>query len=255
MIRYRAERLVVVDYTPASALAAGVPVRLPDGRVGVTRSAMAAGEQGAVAVVGLFDVDAASATVFAVGDEVWYDASAGQAVLATDANLDADLDYRLGVCAVAKANGDSQVGVDLNGAAQPVDSIVLEYEFDVATGGTGTSPVTLLDPEANQTGLLIEEIYAEITEAMAGSTEDQGVVVIKDTDASPATLATLTPSDAAADAVGDLVAGYFLAAGSTGDALKKVAAGDGITGTISQETAGTPAGKMRVRIKARPLDA
>lgn len=254
MIRYRAERLQVVDHTPATALTAGTPVRLTDGRIGIPRVDLAAGELGAVAVVGLFEVPKASATVFAAGDEIWWDASASQAVGAHAAGLDADLDYRLGIAAAAAANGAAHVLMELNGTRADAIPQSLEFEFDVADGDTDVH--VLLDPELNETGLLIEEIVAEVVEQMAGSSQDQGIVTIKNTAGSPATLATLTPSDAAADAVGDVVVGYLLHAASTGDALKKVAAGLGITGQVTQQTAGgTPAGKLRVRIKVRPLNA
>ena len=87
---------------------------------------------------------------------------------------------------------------------------------------------------------------------MVGSSEDQGIITVYDE--SNNALYTLTPSDAAADAINDIVVGYMAQAASTGDAMKTVAAGEFIDCKVTQATSGgSPAGKMRVHLTVRPL--
>lgn len=254
MIRFLAHNLLAVDHTPASALTAGVPTRVSDGRVGIPRVDIAASELGTLGVTGLWECPSASGTLFALGDEVWYDASASLAVRGDAADLDAATDYRLGIAAAAKVSGDVKVLFLLNAQRQPQVPQTVEFEFDCDGANGDTDDHVLLQAAWNETGLIVEEIWAEVTEVFAGSTEDQGIVTIKDT--ADNTLATLTPSNAAADAAGDIVVGYMLQAAATGAALKKVAAGVGIKGLVTQQTSGgTPAGKLKVRVKVRPLAA
>jgi hypothetical protein len=89
--------------------------------------------------------------------------------------------------------------------------------------------------------------HALITEVMAGSSQDQGIATIYDTDDNA--IMTLTPSDAAADAVGDIVLGSVNRP-ATGTALIPIAALKGIYAKVTQVTAGgTPTGKYRVYIE------
>ena len=104
----------------------------------------------------------------------------------------------------------------------------------------------------NPRGLVIESIYGRLTEAMAGDTEDQGVITVYDE--SDNSLAVLTPSNGGTDAIGDIVVGYLADAASTGAAHKVVAAGEFIDCKVTQATSGASvAGKMVVYIKAVPL--
>ncbi|CAK9093030.1 Uncharacterized protein SCF082_LOCUS43762, partial [Durusdinium trenchii] len=115
-------------------------------------------------------------------------------------------------------------------------------EFDCETGSS-TDDVVLIPAALNTRGWIVAEVFARVTEVFAGSSEDQGVVTVKDEDDN--TLYTLTASDAAADAENDLIVGYFMQAGSTGDALKTVASGKAVEAALTQETSGgSPAGKM-----------
>jgi len=126
-------------------------------------------------------------------------------------------------------------------------------ELDVETG-EDTADHVLLPAWMNRRGVVIELVYAIITEAMVGSSEDQGIITVYDSDDNA--LATLTPSDAAADAIGDMVIGTnpILISGATGDAAKYLAAGKGIDCKVTQATSGgTPAGKMKVYLVVRDL--
>jgi len=129
-------------------------------------------------------------------------------------------------------------------------------DFDSTNGG-GTDAVTLIPEAANEFGMVLIDFYGIVIEQFAG-TEDQGICLLKDTAASPNTLSTLTPTDAGADAVNDIVVGTNIrhpatTAIATGGALKVVAAGDGATVTISQQTTGAAAGQMRVFAVFQPF--
>ena len=71
-----------IDYTPGSAVAAGDVVVQGD-LVGIATRPIAAGTTGALAVSGIFDIVKASATVFTVGQKVYWDA-ANKVAVTTD---------------------------------------------------------------------------------------------------------------------------------------------------------------------------
>lgn len=239
----------VIDYTPGAAVTAGDAVQLADGTVGVSPMDIAASDKGALEKNGVFKVDAASATTWSDGDEIWYDASAGQAVKKSNA-LDGDADFRLGVAVGAKASGVTYGYVRLNDARPPFDPIVYEFDCDGDNGDTDTH--VLVPAEMNPNGLLITGIYGIVTEAFAGSSEDQGVVTVEDTDGTD--LTTITVADAGADTIGDVRLGYKIDGATAGDAAKTVAAGKGVRGLVSTQTSGgTPAGKIKVYVTAIPL--
>ena len=239
----------VIDYTPASAVSAGTAVQLADGSVGVSPSDIAASDLGALEKNGVFKVDAASATTWSNGDEIWYDASVEQAVKKSNA-LDGDTDFRLGIAVGAKASGTTYGYVRLNDQRPPFDPIVYEFDCDGDNGDTDTH--VLIPAEMNPNGLLITGVYGIVTEVFAGSSEDQGIVTVEDTDGTD--LTTITVADSAADAVGDVRLGYKIDAATAGDAAKTVAAGKGVRGVVTQQTSGgTPAGKIKVYLTAIPL--
>lgn len=68
-----------VDYTPVANTSAGSMV-VQGELVGIVKHDIKAGELGSIAVEGVFDIDKDEATVFAAGDLVYWDATAGQAV-------------------------------------------------------------------------------------------------------------------------------------------------------------------------------
>lgn len=99
-----------LDYIPATALDGGSVVLLPDGRVGVTLTVLAAGVLGSVATEGLFDFNAASATLFSEGEDVYWDATNLLAVTAGAATAS----YRVGRAVSAKIDGQTSVRVLIN---------------------------------------------------------------------------------------------------------------------------------------------
>jgi hypothetical protein len=120
----------------------------------------------------------------------------------------------------------------------------------------GQSPqdVTVIPAAWNAGGLLIEECVGVVTEVFGGATQDQGIITLKDSDGTSLNV-TLTPSDAGADAVNDVVvaAGTSKTAerAATGDPAAVVAAGKGVRAVVTQATSGAgAAGKVRVIVKA-----
>lgn len=235
--------------TASTTVYSGDPVQLEDGRAGVKAGLETAssGDLMSVDVNGIFDIVSASATLFSKGDEVWWDSSASQAVPASGTLSTSD--FYLGIADAAKVNGELAVRVDLN-ATVALRPIV--HEFDCETGVDATEHI-LVPAVQNSNGLVLELAYGIVTEVFAGGDEDQGIVTIKDT--ADNVLATLTPSNAGADATGDVVIGTAkLFGGATGDAVKTIAKGVGIKAAVTQATAGAgAAGKMRVYLKLTPL--
>lgn len=137
----------------------------------------------------------------------------------------------------------------MHGAQSGLPTVV--QEFSVATGLDPNAKV-LFPAALNKKGLVVVAGFGLITQVMAGSSEDQGVVTVRDSDGNA--LFTLTPSDAAADIVNDIVTGHFASTLSTGAAAKVLPAGKGIVGIVTQPTAGgSPAGKMKVVLQLAPL--
>lgn len=99
-----------LPYTPAAALDGGSVVLLPDGRVGVTLTAIAAGVVGAVVTEGILDFNSDTATLFSEGEDVFWDAVNFLAVPAGNANAS----YRVGRATRAKISGDLAVRVLIN---------------------------------------------------------------------------------------------------------------------------------------------
>ena len=110
----------------------------------------------------------------------------------------------------------------------------------------------MIDVADNPEGLLLVAFLGEVTEQPAGSSEDQLVVTLYDSDDNA--LDTLTTTDGTPDAVGDVIIGAAALFGaSSGDAIKKIPAGKGAYAKVTQATEGTPAGKLKVRALVVPL--
>jgi predicted RecA/RadA family phage recombinase len=238
-----------LDYTPGSATTAGTVLQLADGRAAVPANDIAASAKGSLTISGVFKIAAATGTTWSDKALLYWDSSASQAVTKSLA-LDGDADFYLGRAVGAKASGPTYGYVELNAPLPVLDPIV--YEFDCDGDNGDTSDHVLIPAEQNPNGLLILGVYAVVTEQMAGSSEDQGIVTVYDQ--SNNTICTLTPTNAAADAVGDIIKGYAAGAATTGDAAKTVAAGEYVDAKVTQQTSGgTPAGKYKVYIQAVPL--
>lgn len=122
-------------------------------------------------------------------------------------------------------------------------------EFDC---GAAAKTVVLIPASQNKNGLIIRRLWGIVTEVMAGSSEDQGVVTVSDE--SNNSIGTLTPSNAAADGVGDNVLGAIADMDdATGTALVTVAAGEFVDAILTQICAGTPAGKILLVLEYIPV--
>lgn len=245
--------------TAAAALASGEIRQLSDGRAAVVEGlqGVASGDEVSLRHCAVVRVAAASGTTFAKGDKVYWDASASQAV-PPSASLDGAADHYLGVAAKAKTSGQTEVYVELNViSSQPAISQPFVFEFDTEDGADETAGAknehVLIPASANKHGLLILGVFGRITEAFGGATEDQGIITVRDQ--SNTTLATLTPTNGGADAVGDVIVGTNkLLGGTTGDAVKTVAAGEYVDAQVTQETSGSgAAGKVAVYVLAMSL--
>ena len=180
-------------------------------------------------------------TVFAVdkGIDFW----------AATATVDIVLEYggqRVNIDAVGPA---TEHNVVVNAQEfNAVMRIAKIFEFDCALA----TPVTnvLIPAIDNPRGLIITHGWAYITEVMLGDSEDQGIVTVSDE--SDNSLMTFTPSDAAADAVGDYILGVQLASTATGTAVATlVAAGEFVDAIVTQVTdhSGTQTGKYKVYLE------
>lgn len=106
-----------------TATAAHLPnsvFKLADGRAALNNNmrTLAVGEQFTAVTAGLFYFQTASATTFAYGDDVAWDASANLAIAAASMGVG---DFLIGKCRKACASGQTEVVVDLN--ARSVDPL------------------------------------------------------------------------------------------------------------------------------------
>lgn len=100
------------DYTPGVAKDAGAIILLAIGLAAIVATDLSAGQLGAMRIDGVHDVNAASATLFEDGEDVWWDDSEGLAVKGGSATAAAD--FRIGTAHGAKIDGQTSMKVDLN---------------------------------------------------------------------------------------------------------------------------------------------
>jgi len=234
-----------VDLVATGAIASGEIIQLDDGRVGVYEGLNAAetGDTVSLRTEGVFKILTAAATTFAAGDPVFWDASASLAV-ASSAALVGSTDLYLGACVFACSNTQTTVQVDIN-----VPIVMEPFVIEIDTTEAATE-LTVIPAWMNPDGLIIDEITGVISEVMGGGTQDQGIVTVYDS--ADTSLATLTPTNAGADALKDIIVGYSLPNATTGDAGLIVPAGLSVYAKTTQLSSGTSAaGKMRIVVKAR----
>lgn len=245
--------------TASSALSAGEIGQLADSRAAFVAGlqAIAANDSYEFCHKRIVAVACASGTTFSKGDPVIWDASANLAV-APGLTVDGSADFYLGVAHKAKVSGQTLVEVDLN--AHPLLPGIPKpfvFEFDTEDGEDESGSVKviheLIPANQNKYGWLVLGVYGIVSEQFGGASQDQGIVTITDGDGT--SICTLTPSDSGADAVGDVIVGTGkVLGGTTGDAVKTVAAGKSIRGQVTQETSGSgKAGKMKVYVLVMPL--
>lgn len=96
-----------IDYTPDSAVGAGDVIDLGD-LVGIAVRDIAASEQGALNVVGMFSVDKKSGETWTQGEPLYWDAGTG-----TFTNTSAYSEAAAGFAAADAASGDTQGRITL----------------------------------------------------------------------------------------------------------------------------------------------
>lgn len=192
-------------------------------------------------VIGTAKTNPVTAIVFAVDKGIEF--------FAVTETVDIVLEFngqRVNIDAVGPGTGHNVI-VNVQEFNQ-VKRIAKVFEFDCAVA---TPVVKVIIPAAdNPRGLLITHGYGYITEVMLGDSEDQGIVTVSDE--SDNALFTLTPSDAAADAVGDYILGVQLQSTATGTAVATlVAAGEYVDAIVTQVTdhSGTQTGKYYVFVE------
>lgn len=224
------------EYTAAGTLLGGAVMELSDGRCGVLQTNLVSGEKGSVRTLGTVSVKKGS-VAFVVGDPVYWDVSADTAINVALAYEVGDI--YMGRCMVAAASGAARVDVDLNGLPAPIvrNGILIDH--------ADTQKFHIINAAQNPNGIQVISAYCFIAEVMAGSSEDQLIVSLYDSDDNA--LDTLTPSNTAADILNDVVIGAkSLWAATTGEAKSVIIPADkGAYWKVSQATAGTPAGKLR----------
>lgn len=251
-----------VKETSSATVSAGEVLKASDGRGGYYPGAIDvdSGEDHVLQVDNVVAKVDKDGNAIGAGEDVYWDASASQAVAADNAGspgFDGSADFFLGVATVDAAAGDDTVLVALDRPSRYERLRPFVVEFDCEDGQDETDSTknehVLIPAHQNPHGLLVLGTYGRVTEAFAGDSEDQGIVTISDE--SDNALATLTASDAGADATGDIIIGTnAVIGGSTGDAVKTVAAGEFVDAQVTQETSGTSkAGKMKVYVVAIPL--
>lgn len=156
-----------LDYTPAADTEAGSVVLLADGRVGITKAFIAAGILGAVGTEGLFDFNSASATLFAAGEDVYWDATNLLAVVAGTATAS----YRVGRAVRAKINGDTSVRVNINQAAGLALRQVITADGAPVTNTTAETVMAsfAIPAGALKQGRIIDFLAAAIATATNGA--------------------------------------------------------------------------------------
>lgn len=107
--------------------------------------------------------------------------------------------------------------------------------------------VELIPAKAITPGSHILSIYAEVTQQLAGATEDQAVITIYEDASSPISLGTIAFADVGGDAVGDIRRRTALADGA---ALNPAVGNKKYYAEVTTPTSGTgAAGKARVYIE------
>jgi predicted RecA/RadA family phage recombinase len=137
----------MLDYTPSSAARAGAVILLAIGLAGIVGSGLDANTLGAVHTEGLFDIAAASGTVFTDGEVVYWDNVNKLAVNSGAATAS----FRLGSAFGGKINGSTTVRTLLNSSPSPAirsvsvaDSAAVSNTVTETVIGTYTIPAGML---------------------------------------------------------------------------------------------------------------
>ena len=243
-----------VSITAATTYTSGEIIQAPGGMAAVVggMKAAASGDPVTFITEGVFDVLTLTATTFAAGAPVYWDASAGVAI-ASPAAAD---DLYLGVAVKACTNAQDRVRVNFNrgnaGAGATGQRACFATRAQVMDW-EDTAEHILVAAAENVNGLVVKSFYGIVTEVMAGGTQDQLIVTLYDEDDN--VLSVATPTDAGANALGALIPGTLtLDTGILDSALAVIPAGKAAYAKVSQATSGTSAaGAVRVQAIVAPL--
>ncbi len=246
LIAQRLNYADTTDYTAAAALVDGQIIQMADGRAAVVTDAngIASGSTGTVTTTGRYAVASASATTFSVGDPVWFDLSTDKAI--TSSALGTQI--YLGTAAKAKIATELVVEVNLGGvAALAGTGLPMWSSAKALMVHDDATEHTIIQAAQNPRGLIVHAFMGLVTEAPAGSSEDQLIIDLSDSDDN--VLSQITTTDTSPDAAGDLVFGTLCESQAVTDAtqgfaLAVIPAGKSAYLNISQATAGTPAGEV-----------
>jgi len=126
----------VIDYTPEADVAAGSVVVIGS-IIGITKLDIKAGQLGALALVGVFDIVKASGTAIAKGAKVYWNATAKQITTVATGNV------YLGEAVAAAAAGDATARVRLGGPAIPASGNPIASLTD-NSGGTASDTIAVV---------------------------------------------------------------------------------------------------------------
>lgn len=233
----------VLTWTNGTAADVVVNEVVPLGnRIGIAQVAIAIGDAGALAIAEVHKLPKVTGTGdWAPGTKLFWDNTADNLTKVKTTGYYAGILHETALDAATTANVNLGIGDVID-----AEAVAAVPELDCETG-EDTATHILIPAVENINGLLMGDILGEITEVFAGDTEDQGVITIEDSDANA--LATLTPTNAGADAIGDFVLGYARGSVATGDVAKSVAAGKGVQARVTTPTTGaSAAGKMKVHL-------
>lgn len=235
------------DSTPAAATLAGVISQLGDGRAAVLKADTAASELGAVYTEGIFDIACATGTLWTAGDPVYWDNSGSLAVVSPGASDD----FFLGSAVATKASGPLVVRVDLNKGGA-IQNRGVWISAPIAMVHDDATEINIIEANENPNGLIVKAFFGLVTEAPAGSSEDQMIMDLRDEDDN--VLSQITTTNTTPDAAGDVVQGTLsVEQGAQGVVMAVIPATKAAYVVVSQATAGTPAGEVDVYVEVAPL--
>ncbi len=124
------------NYTPTIATPAGNVIKMADGRAGIVAVDLAANQKGAIVTEGVFFVTSATGTLFAAGEDVYFDAATGLAVKAPPTATSS----KIGTAAIPKVSGDLVVRTDLN-AVPPTLKIATQIGYGTSLTNSAVETV------------------------------------------------------------------------------------------------------------------
>lgn len=172
-----AESTLVYDnihwhFIAATTYSSGQILQHPDGRAAIVMGlkSIASGDMVCAALEGQFEIASASATLFAIGEEVWWNDAGGAAIRRESAT---STSFRLGVARKAKVNGDTVVLVDLNSTGNTEKVIAAPVAASAALTASSTETViaTAHVPANTLKPGSILEVFAQIIATATNSTD------------------------------------------------------------------------------------